>query len=1498
MLDPPVAEAQTAAATGTEVFPGNDGQPHEVSWDEKSFMVDGERLNIWSGEIHYWRMPSPEHWRDLFQKIRASGFNAVSLYFFWGFHQTESGGDFDFTGVRDLDLLLDMAAEEGLYVIARPGPYINAEISMGGLPAYMANRGGELRSSDPENLADSLDWIDTFNEIVLEHEVTTGKGSVIMYQVENEMLDEAPRRVEFMHDLVEKVRGDGISVPVFHNDYGMGGRYNPGSGSPGGEVDLDFYAYDNYPLGFNCSAPRNRISDSEQALRNITRTSPHFITEAQGGAFSPWGASFGFDTCAEFTDPAFTRQWGVNNIANGVTAFNYYMSFGGTNWGWTGSPSSGYTSYDYGAAIDENRQLTPKLTVQKELGYFIDAVPQLTAMVPVDAPAITRESGAVVNGYERVATEDLDTSVTGNGTRYLGFRLNNSNDTTETAFTTELALGEVGDVPSSEVWINDDDDAITFTGDWTYSSGENWTSGDHQGDETWSGTAGDTAELTFTGSGIQVIAPSSNNHGYADILIDGEPVGEMNTCLASTGYATEFQTVAFSVEGLDPRVEHTIEVVVRGEEGCPEGNIEPGTNVNIDAFVVTPPRFTVDDSQRDVLEYEGDWESVSGDEQPWAEGNYLDTETFSDEAGDTVSYTFTGTGIQVIAPQSANHGVAQVYIDDEPVERFSTQSGAQNAQKQVVAFETRGLEDGEHTITIEVTGEVGDPGASEPGSFVSIDAFNVLTEADVEEPEEPTGPVFERIPQEPGTFLELHGRDALMMVADLRVGDHDLYYSTSQLVTHQPTADGRLLVLSGVAGDEGETVLGFAEEPSVTTVSGDDLDTTWDADTGTLRLNYTHGEGTYLVSDGGVEEPLLLVLTTRDAVAELWRVSGQRGEGNETVVVSGAHLVRTVAFDGTTAHLTGSMTQSGSITAYVPEGITEVTWNGEPLADATTTPLGAITGGVPGPEPVETPEITEWQVAAEFPEASVDFDDSEWLVADSTSADNPRQGPGPNVGVVLDSNHYHFFEGDVWYRAHYTADEATTLVLNGNGGTGGPGHGRNSASMLVWVNGQYAGAAMAEGQDKTFDIPEGAVTPGEDVVVSVLVRNQGQNLDWSDNGLSKQNRGLWDARLNARGDVTWLIQGARDLDSPLDTARGMYNNGGLYGERAGWHLPGYPDDAWATTTTLEAPEPGVHWYRTSVELDVPEGQDTAFALDVDSELFADGRQDYSRTVMFVNGWNVGTYVGYVGPQTRFTIPSGFLDPNGENEIAIAVTAEAAGMGPQSVELVQVGNMTGGVPHVLNPAPGMPDVPVTAELTRNEVEPGDTLALAGDYELPGLLGDTVTEVVVDWGDGSEPEQVGGSAFAADHRYADAGTYDVRVSVRDAVGGAVLGEQSLVAAVGVEIPEDPTEEPPPGEPEDPTEEPTPGEPEDPAPGEPGAPTEEPTGGPGAEPTSAPGAPLSPEDEAADEGTTPPSSSAGSDGRLPSTGAPVGAAVGLAVLLLTAGALAVTRRNAARS
>jgi hypothetical protein len=226
-----------------------------VGFDARSLLIDGKRLVIWGGEMHAFRLPSPDLWRDILQKMKATGYNTVAIYVYWGFHSPKQGV-YDFSGIRDIDLLLKMAAEEGLYVITRAGPYVNAELSRGGYPGWLVNQRVRARTDAPEYLEASDEWLTEINRIIARHQINGGPngekgGSVILHQIENELALTTPAQSRYMDHLYAKARADGITIPIFHNDQGRNGYWVP-EDSPvektvKGPVDL--YAFDGYPGG-------------------------------------------------------------------------------------------------------------------------------------------------------------------------------------------------------------------------------------------------------------------------------------------------------------------------------------------------------------------------------------------------------------------------------------------------------------------------------------------------------------------------------------------------------------------------------------------------------------------------------------------------------------------------------------------------------------------------------------------------------------------------------------------------------------------------------------------------------------------------------------------------------------------------------------------------------------------------------------------------------------------------------------------------------------------------------------------------------------------------------------------------------------------------------------------------------------------------------------------------------------------------------------------------
>jgi len=385
---------RTVAATRTSsgVSPSAAPASTTVTFDKYSLMLNGERTFVWSGEFHPFRLPSPALWPDILQKMKASGYNTVCAYFNWSYH-SPAPGVYDFSGVRDMGLFLRMAADTGLYVLARPGPYINGELNAGGFPGWLTALSGKARYDDAASLAAVDEWLTAINGILAKHQLTDGGGTVLLYQIENEYASNvtSAHGRDYLAHLYAKARADGITVPIYHNDKGRNGYWVPGSFTGSGSDYL--YAFDGYPSASG-SPPDWGYFGTGGATGGSTASpqTPGFMAEFGGGWFDPWGGApwngAGYSFERNVDGPAYERRFYLTNIANGIKIHNVYMTFGGTSWGWLPAPVV-YTSYDYGAAISESRQLTAKIPPMKQIGYFLRAVPDVTKLDPAAAVAVS-----------------------------------------------------------------------------------------------------------------------------------------------------------------------------------------------------------------------------------------------------------------------------------------------------------------------------------------------------------------------------------------------------------------------------------------------------------------------------------------------------------------------------------------------------------------------------------------------------------------------------------------------------------------------------------------------------------------------------------------------------------------------------------------------------------------------------------------------------------------------------------------------------------------------------------------------------------------------------------------------------------------------------------------------------------------------------------------------------------------------------------------------------
>lgn len=663
--------------------------------------------------------------------------------------------------------------------------------------------------------------------------------------------------------------------------------------------------------------------------------------------------------------------------------------------------------------------------------------------------------------------------------------------------------------------------------------------------------------------------------------------------------------------------------------------------------VVLPSTAAPVDDTAAAITYTGTWTHDSGKDYTAADVN--GTESYSQTVGDSFTATLTGTAVQWLGPRNVNGGTARVFLDGVDQGTVDTYAAAGKAYQQVL-FQKAGLATGQHTLRVQLSGR--NPAAT--AGFVAVDAVSAGSSLTV--------------PQQAGTALSVDGRDSRLLLSNTALGQQRLVYSTSELFTALPIGGRDVAVLYGRPAEAGETALRYASRPTVSVLSGS-VASTWDPGTGNLRLDYTHGGIARVLVTGGGTRDLLLLLTTDDTAATFWTPATAAGR----VLVRGPELVRSAALDGTTLAVSGDAVAAGDLEVFGP-GVSAVTWNGAPLASSATAG-GSRTAAVAGPGAVSLPALS-WRYQRESPEAAAGFADSGWTRATRTTTETTVK---PAAGSsVLDADDYGFHHGDVWYRGHFAATGSETgldlQVVTGNQGV-----------ALAWLNGTYLGTVPPDpARARRVPVPAGALRPGQDNVVSVLVRNMGHNEDFNSDDFVKQPRGLVSALLvGSAAAVGWRVQGNLGGERSPDTTRGPLNAGGLFGERTGWSLPGFADSTWSPVTLPNRDTtPGVAWYRSTFPLSLPAGRDVSVGLTVTD----DPTRAY-RALLFLNGWNVGQYINDVGPQHTFVLPAGLLRANGTNTLAIAVTSPGtASGGLGTVALTVLGNATSSlrVPEVTSP----------------------------------------------------------------------------------------------------------------------------------------------------------------------------------------------------------------------
>ena len=373
--------------------------PHFIRFDSHCFTINDRDSFVFSAAFHYPRCPRAL-WRDRLLKLKQAGFNAIETYVFWNYHEPEEGR----ADLNEFEDFVKLVQEMGLWMIARPGPYVCAEWDRGGFPSWVAARRFPLRSNHPESLKTSQHWFDLVLPIIQRHQVTAS-GPIIMMQLENEYdywkLTPDAEKKDYLRALARMAWNAGIKVPLI-TCWTKQARENSDPDMARIMDTCNFY-------------PRwqimPKVAHDLEKLRHEEPEAPLQVTELQGGWFSQLGGKLS------------TEQEGITGqqlnlltktvIEQGVTSFNCYMGFGGTNFDWAAKTIT--TTYDYAAPIREPGGLWEKYYAARGVGAFLSLF----------GTVLTRAQRA--DGAGRSTNQDVSVTERINGKSAVVFVRENSN---------------------------------------------------------------------------------------------------------------------------------------------------------------------------------------------------------------------------------------------------------------------------------------------------------------------------------------------------------------------------------------------------------------------------------------------------------------------------------------------------------------------------------------------------------------------------------------------------------------------------------------------------------------------------------------------------------------------------------------------------------------------------------------------------------------------------------------------------------------------------------------------------------------------------------------------------------------------------------------------------------------------------------------------------------------------------------------------------------------
>ena len=266
-----------------------------------------------------------------------------------------------------------------------------------------------------------------------------------------------------------------------------------------------------------------------------------------------------------------------------------------------------------------------------------------------------------------------------------------------------LVVVDAFEVPTQVIsQLQDAGSAMTYTAGWTLGDTSKSWSGWYAAVST---TPGARATLPFKGTSISWIGFRGPDAGIGRVYLDGSVAADVDLYNPDNRVQAIVYTSPQLADG-----NHTLVIESTGLKNAASS----GTRVVVDAFDVMKPGTRYEETDASVS-YTGSWDHGNFN-RAWS----MRTIAASSVAGARATFTFTGTAVDWIGSRKSTTGIARVYLDGAFVTQIDTYAPGDGLQETI--FSATGLAAGNHTLTIEVTGQ---KNPSSSSAYIVVDAFDV-----------------------------------------------------------------------------------------------------------------------------------------------------------------------------------------------------------------------------------------------------------------------------------------------------------------------------------------------------------------------------------------------------------------------------------------------------------------------------------------------------------------------------------------------------------------------------------------------------------------------------------------------------------------------------------------------------------------------------------------------------------------------------------------------------